>query len=239
MHTAFLCVLRPYVHGGYQSLPSFIGIAVYVLSALALYSMAQKRNIAHAWLAWVPVANVWILGSLSDQYSYVVRGQVKSRRKILLTLNILSALISTALFFLSFGSIARMLMKMADGLHDPMIMQMMLSGLMKAGGILMLVLPLTIWRKVLSFMALYDIYRSCDPQSAVMYLVLSIFFPVLEPIFLFVIRDQELGMPPRRPGTQNRQSAGNVSTEPAEEAQKAENTWESTPEAEENSQPQE
>ena len=197
MHTAFLSFASSYSQEAYQSLPSVISIAAYVLTALALYSMAQRRHIAHAWLSWMPVADLWILGALSDQYRYVVKGQVKSKRKLLLTLNILNVLISTVLFFLSFRSIIRMILMM-DQMEESLFMETILSGLMRTGGILLLMLPLIIWKKVLEFMAVYDIYQSCEPQNAVMYLVLSILFPMIRPIFLFVVRDKELGMPPRR-----------------------------------------
>ena len=77
----------------FSSLPSFaMSVAAYVLTALALYTVATRRGLKYAWLSWVPVANVWLLGSISDQYRYVVKGENKSKRKILLTLSILSAL---------------------------------------------------------------------------------------------------------------------------------------------------
>ena len=47
-------------------------IALYVLQSLGLYQIAQRRAIRHSWMSWVPVLNTWILGSLSDQYNYVV-----------------------------------------------------------------------------------------------------------------------------------------------------------------------
>ena len=53
---------------------TLMGIAAYVLTALALYTIAKRRGLNHPWLAWIPVASAWILGSLSDQYRYVVRG---------------------------------------------------------------------------------------------------------------------------------------------------------------------
>ena len=68
---------------------SLLGIATYVLSSMALYTLASRRRIEKAWLSWVPVLNVWIVGSLSDQYRYVVKGQYKSKRKSLLILNLL------------------------------------------------------------------------------------------------------------------------------------------------------
>ena len=47
-------------------------------------------------------------------------------------------------------------------------------------------------------MALYDVYRSMDPNNAVLYLVLSILFRPTEPFFLFFNREKDLGMPPRK-----------------------------------------
>ena len=32
-----------------------IQIAAYILTSLALYTMANRRGINHAWLSWVPV----------------------------------------------------------------------------------------------------------------------------------------------------------------------------------------
>ena len=62
------------------------GIALYVLQALGLYTLAQRRGIRKSWFAWIPVLSLWTLGSLSDQYRYVVRHQFRSRRKWLMIL---------------------------------------------------------------------------------------------------------------------------------------------------------
>ena len=66
---------------GWSTLPSLVSLAVYIFSALGLYTIAQRRGLRNSWLAWIPVANVWILGSLSDQYRYVVRNEVRSKRR--------------------------------------------------------------------------------------------------------------------------------------------------------------
>ena len=81
-----------------SSISSLISLAAYVFSSLAIYTIAQRRGIRHAWMAWIPMLNVWILGSISDQYRYVVKGQIKSKRKVLLALNILNVLIIFAAF---------------------------------------------------------------------------------------------------------------------------------------------
>ena len=82
-------LLLTLIPGLVSGIPSgLFSIACYVLSSLALYTLASRRGIRKAWLSWIPVLNVWILGSLSDQYRYVVKGQIKSKRKILLAFNL-------------------------------------------------------------------------------------------------------------------------------------------------------
>ena len=68
-------------------------------------------------------------------------------------------------------------------------------------GVLALCVPwagVAIASAVLSYMALYDIYTSCDPANNTVYLVLSILFGFTQAIFLFLCRNRDDGMPPRR-----------------------------------------
>ncbi len=39
-------------------------ITLYILQSIGLYKFATKHNIANAWLAWLPVGNMYILGKL-------------------------------------------------------------------------------------------------------------------------------------------------------------------------------
>jgi len=41
---------------------------MYVLMALGLQTIARRRGITNAWLAWVPVLSVWVLGAIADDY---------------------------------------------------------------------------------------------------------------------------------------------------------------------------
>ena len=62
----------------FSFLPSMaLGIATYVLTALAFYTVAVRRGLKNAWLAWIPVADAWLVGSISDQYRYVAKGEIK------------------------------------------------------------------------------------------------------------------------------------------------------------------
>ena len=182
----------------WSTLPTLVSIAVYVFTALGLYTLAQRRGLRNPWLAWIPVANVWILGSLSDQYRYVVRGQVRSKRKVLLTLNIISAVMGLVMTVVIVAAVVRWVFSFQAGASETEIVNAILGSVM---GVLALCVPwagVAIASAVLSYMALYDIYTSCDPANNTVYLVLSILFSFTQAIFLFLCRNRDDGMPPRR-----------------------------------------
>ena len=176
---------------------SLLGIASYVLTALALYTLAQRRAIKNPWLSWIPVINCWIIGSLSDQYRYVVKGEIKNKRKTLLILNILNMVLSIAMVI---AIVVMVITGFQTAMFSP---DGLFSGIMgMVFGVLACAVPMAIIGiviVVIRFMALYDIYTSCSPQNNVLYLVLSIVFRVTEPFFLFLCREKDDGMPPRRP----------------------------------------
>ena len=183
---AVLGVLR-----GLTSLTALLSIATYVLSSLGLYTIAKRRGVRCYGLAWVPVANLWILGSISDQYKYVTAGKVQKRRCILLGLNIagvvltLGAVAFAAQFFVAAAS--------GYGDYDYTTMQ-------SVGGMLilwLLVAVVDITLAVYEYITLYNLYHSCMPGNATLFLVLSIFFHVTTPFFLFACRNKDEGMPQR------------------------------------------
>ena len=176
---------------------SLLGIASYVLTALALYTMSQRRGIKNAWLSWVPVVNCWIIGSLSDQYRYVVKGEIKNKRKTLLILNIINWVL-VAVMVIGIVAMAVMGIRSAMGPHSDDILGSVIGAV---AGVALFSLPIvgiSIALAVIRYMALYDIYTSCQPRNAVLFLVLSIIFRVTEPFFLFLCRDKDEGMPPRK-----------------------------------------
>ena len=176
-----------------------LSIAAYVLTGLALYTLAKRRGIQKAWLSWVPVLNCWILGSLSDQYRYVVKGEVKNKRKALLILNIITWAISVAMVVVAVVMLIGIVgAAMGGGINEDAMLEMVMGPVL---GILGLCLPLMgvgIATAVIHYMALYDVYTSCTPQNNVVFLVLSILFSVTEPFFLFFTRNKDDGMPPRK-----------------------------------------
>jgi len=160
-----------------------VSVAIYVFTALSLHTIARRRGISAPWLAWVPVANLWVLGSISDQYRYLTQGQMKHKRVTLLVWKCVSYAMIAGVVVSAFLVVA--------GESVGAIVTLL--------SLVFVMLVLAIVYVVLYFMALYDVYASCDPQNAALYLVLSIFFRFLVPVFLFISRDMEKGMPPRKP----------------------------------------
>ena len=176
---------------------SLLSVAIYVFSALAIYTIAQRRGIKKTWMAWVPVLNAWILGSISDQYRYVVKGEVRNKRKSLLIVKILQLVFSCAAFVRLIVLIVQGFMGAFDHVSETELIRQILSGL--AFYIPVMILGLV--ALVLDAIALYDLYSSCDPANNVLYLVLSLIpaiSSITRPLFLFLCRNQDGGMPPRR-----------------------------------------
>jgi hypothetical protein len=208
---------------------SLLSIAAYVLSALALYTVAQRRGLNRPWLAWIPVVNCWILGSLSDQYRYVVKGEVKSKRKVLLVLNILSTVIGIAMVGICIAMVVGLTGDIIHGADEEAMLRSVLGPVV---GILGLCLPLAgiaIAYAVIRYMALYDVYRSMDPVNCVLFTILSILVSITEPFFLFFSRNKDLGMPPRRQEPVY-QAPAYMPQEPAQEQEPQMNFWDSEPE---------
>lgn len=166
-------------------------ILVYILQALGTYTIAMRRGINHPWLAWVPFGNLWILGSISDQYQYVAQGRVKNRRKILVGLQI--ALVVLLLAFMVFAVYC--VFQGTVGAALPESMGIMALGMLAFYVVLMV---LAILLSVFQYICLYNLFASCDPNSKVGYLLLCIFISVTMPFLVFSCRKKDYGMPPRR-----------------------------------------
>lgn len=168
-----------------------VSVAMYVFRSLGLHAIARRRGIRNAWMVWIPILREWSIGSLSDQYQYVVKGKVRNKRVLLLVLAAACAVFSMVAEVIGVVAVS---MSSAEGMVAP-------------GGVISLLLVpvgvvLNIVYAVFYYIAMYDLYTSCSPQNNVLFLVLSIIFPVTEPFFLFFNRHKDAGMPPRREAPQ-------------------------------------
>ena len=195
-----------------------LGIAAvsYVLRAVSIYTIANRRGIKNPWLAWVPVVNCWTLGCISDQYRYVAKGQVKNKRKSLLILYIVLLALEVGMMVCNITT----MIQFGGAVREDM---MVLAGTL---GVITTVLSLavagvSIAYTVINYMALYDLYCSCEPGNGVLYLLLSIFVSWLTPVFLMIVRKKDGGMPPRK-----QPAAATIPEEPAPQpAEPVEEPW--------------
>ena len=166
-------------------------VVSYVLSAVGMYRIAKRRGVHHAWLAWIPVGSSWLLGSISDHYQYVAKQKVTKRRRVLLILSVACAAMSVI-----FGVGAGMLV--ASGLIVGGSAESVLAVALGTIGYLGPI-GLSIAATVFCYIAYFDLFRSCKPGNAVLFLILSVIFNVTLPFFVFFISNSDEGMPPRRP----------------------------------------
>ncbi len=175
-----------------------ITVGTYVMQSYSLYTISRRRGINHPWLSWVPIGSSWIMGCISDQYRYVVKGQVKNKRKAILILQILMWACYIA-FFVLFGMLMVTGIVEGEGMPDPSPDMSGVLGIslgVLATGLAMMGFAIALL--VLQYMALYDLYASCEPGNKVLYLVLGILFSITQVIFLFICRNKDEGMPPRK-----------------------------------------
>lgn len=169
------------------------GLILAVLSALALYTIAKRREIANPWLAWIPLGQAWILGSISDQYQFVRWGRFQNRRKVLLGLGIASMVLSIGFAAFSRTSVvvsggSESLYRYSYGYSENLISVLYQVAL----------IGISIATAVFHYICLYNLFRSSNPRNASGFLVLSILISVTEPFLLFSNRKRDWGMPPRR-----------------------------------------
>ena len=207
-----------------------IGVGSYVFQSLGFYTVAKRRGIKKPWLSWLPVGNMWILGCISDQYQYVVKGRVKNKRKAMLILNILMWLFEITVCVL-FAVFIYTAFSMPEGGMETAEQVAAVMGSMfgMMGGSVVLV-GIAIATVVIQYIALYDLFTSCDPKNDILYLLLSIFVSITMPILVFIFRNKDLGMPPRK-----QDPAAFIPPEPVEippwrPVQNTAEPWENNPE---------
>lgn len=178
-----------------------IMIFSYVMQGLGLSAMAKNRGIERPWLAWVPMANIWMLGRISDQYREKATGEDPNLRKKLLIQKIIKTAIELsiigALLLWYFGMIAVVASAQVYGLDvealiGPMVIAMYVVLLIWYVAMMVIMT----FYYISQYKALFDIYRSSDPKTSTLFFVLSFFSQIALTLGIFLNRNKTLGMPP-------------------------------------------
>lgn len=173
-----------------------VSVVIYVFQSLGLYGMSKNAGIANPWLAWIPVGNLWCIGSLAER-SNLHYGKKKGAWSKLLPAFSIAIFLFLPLILL-FAVIA--------GLYESLVAVLLILF------IYLLMMGVALALAVMNYVALYKIYRLFDPDNATLYMILTVFVNISQPIIMFLLRDRYPG------GGKTPPAQGNVGT-PADPAE--------------------
>lgn len=177
---------------------AIFSLVCYIFESIGVYTIAKRRGIKSPWLAWIPIGKTWMWGCIADQYQYVANGKTTNRRMIILILSLGSLILSAMTSGQTFNSIMQLFAaaEANEYLSEAEVAAMMApivgSSMASFFGSIVSIALL-----VFQYIALYDLYCSCNPSNSTMFLVLSIIFGITRPFFIFANRNKDLGMPSR------------------------------------------
>ncbi len=150
-------------------------LAHYILTAISYYNVAKVRNMENPWLAWIPVVNSFLVGKVADDINKDYQ-KTTHRGVTLLVLNLISALstvIILAVTFPLFFDLIDSAVYYGSALPDQLVYDF-LGKLMMVFIVALLLAIVAIWEMVLRYMSQYTVFKEYAPQSAGVYLAISL-----------------------------------------------------------------
>lgn len=160
-------------------------IASYVMCSIGYQTIAQRRGIKCPWLAWIPIANYWVVGSIADEYNQRNGKESKTGRKLLI-LSIVAEVVSMIYFVFYFTFMLQVESVGGTGAIEPSFLIIVVIFVIISFAYIGLSIPLL----VIYTIALYKIFKSTVPDKAVKYLLLSIFIPLAQGFCLLKCRNE-------------------------------------------------
>lgn len=178
------------VFGIFYGIVALLGLALFILGGYAIFEMSKKADIKYPFLGFIPVLQSFALGRIAEKY--VKRDGNKSAKfgTILLVLNILQFIISIVFIVFSVIAILSIIVNVEDAIaSDLEVTLSMFSSFIPVIISYFILFAVAISYSVFYYVSLWRVFSIFDNHNATLYLVLSIFFSFLAPIFLFVIRN--------------------------------------------------
>lgn len=184
---------------GAIAVSAVIGIAIYLLESISVYKMAKSAEIKNPWLAFIPVADSWVFGTLAEKYKNK-NGNKSARFGIILpVLEGIVLIESVALTIFTVISISKITGYAFDAVNTSA--EMAPEQFMSLIPVIILyfaLMAVAIAYAVVFFIALWRIYSAFDKSNATLYIVLSIIFTISVPIILFIIRNRKPEFDPHK-----------------------------------------
>lgn len=162
------------------------GLASYIFTSLSYYTIAQRRQIKNPWLAWIPVGNYWIIGSIADDYDKR-NGINKNWRKVLLALALISYGAIVVFYVIMMASVISM--AISTGNMEPEVADFIPLFIGMYIGIFVIVLPAAALGACI-YVCTYKVFESTVPEKSLKYFLLSILVPFASVVCLWRCRNQ-------------------------------------------------
>ncbi len=165
-----------------------ISLATYIMTSLSFYTISKKRNIKNPWLAWIPVASSWNIGTITDDIDYD-RGIKRKWRALLLTLILITIAAAIVFTVIMIGMVIAIAASgaMYEGDIEASGFGGVFMGFFVALYIGTFILAIaSMLYEFIYCICLYKIYEAIVPKKAVKYLLLSFLIPLAHPILLLI-----------------------------------------------------
>ena len=163
---------------------AFIALVLYFSRAIAYYELAKRVGLKDKWYGFIPVFRDIACGNIAAGKQKSVVG------KFMAVLSAFNICLFAAFFALFGAALIKIIfaadMAMADGLTKlPSTAFAPLNTALIPAVILVFSVVL---KKILRIVSVFRIYLKVAPKKAVIFIILGILIPFLEPVFLFSVR---------------------------------------------------
>lgn len=177
----------------------FLSIISYVLYSLGMDNISRRRGLAHPWLSWVPFLSCFQLGTIADHYKLTRVERQGIMRWALLVFGFINAAVITGAIVLLISIAVEAVLGIAtfgllflDEVYVNVFRENFEQFVLTITCLPLLCLPY--W--IVKLVAQYQLFKSCRPDLALVFLLLSIFLPFVTPVLIMVCKDHDDGMVP-------------------------------------------
>ncbi len=166
-----------------------IGLANYIMNALALQKIANRRQVPNPWLAWVPVASSWLIGNIADEYDGR-NGMKRKWRVVLLTLSLISIGGILVGYIGLIAWVVKLSMYSDMSYVSPESVMGTIGAVIVPYVVILIAAVVAMAQSFCNAICIYKIFESTVPEKAVKYLLLYLLVPLAGGICLLKCRDK-------------------------------------------------
>ena len=164
--------------------------ALFVLQGVGLYVMAKRRNLTKKWLAFVPFANLYLIGKLTGACSVFGRKMAHAGVFTMVAQLVASALVSFTIYvelvlFVGYGDCIAYNGVSLDWIGLPQNVVWMASYYRNCD---MLVSVIGLIYELLLLILVMGLFKKYSPKNYMVLSILSLFIPYARYITIFVVR---------------------------------------------------